>query len=169
MPGTYVKIQSVVLSGGSQANIEFTSIPDTFDDLLILLSLRSNDARVTTWVNLQPNGSTANGTSRQLYGNGSSAISGNLARVQLQAVPANNATASTFGNASIYITNYASSNNKSFSGDSVGETNATSIEMAFDANLWSNSAAISSFKIVPGDGNAWMQHSSATLYGIKKS
>lgn len=169
MANTYEKIQSVTVSASTSAAIEFTSIPGTFDDLVILLSLRSNDARVTTWVNLQPNGSTANGTSRQLYGNGASAISGSLSRVQLQAVPANNATASTFGNASIYITNYASSNNKSFSGDSVGETDGTSSEMGFDANLWSNSSAITSFKIVPGDGTGWMQHSSATLYGIKKS
>jgi hypothetical protein len=166
--GTMERIQTVTVGSGGAANIEFTNIPQTYSDLYILLSLRSNDSRVTTWVNLQPNGSTANGTSRQLYGNGSSAISGSLSRVQLQAVPANNATASTFGNASIYISNYTSSNNKSFSGDSVSETNATSTEMAFDANLWSNSAAITSFKIVPGDGTAWMQHSTATLYGITR-
>jgi hypothetical protein len=85
------------------------------------------------------------------------------------AVPANNATASTFGNASIYIPNYASSNNKSFSGDSVAETNGTTTEMGLDANLWSDSTAISSFQIYPGDGSLWLQYSSAYLYGIKNS
>lgn len=169
MANTYEKIASVSLAGGQAANIEFTNIPGTYSDLVILLSLRSNDSRVHTWVNLQPNGLSTNGTSRQLYGNGSSAIAGTLTRVQLQAVPANTATSSTFGNAMIYIPNYAGSTNKSFCGDSVAETNATATEMAFDANLWSNTAAITSFKILPGDGTAWMQHSSATLYGIKNT
>jgi len=169
MANTYTLIASSTVGSGGTAYIEFTAIPATYTDLVILCSLRSNDSRVYTWVNLKPNGSASNGTSRQLYANGSSAISGNLARVQLQAVPANNATASTFGNASIYIPNYASSNNKSFSGDSVAETNGTTTEMGLDANLWSDSAAISSFQIYPGDGSLWLQHSTAYLYGIKNS
>jgi hypothetical protein len=169
MAFTHKLIASSTVGSGGTAYIEFTAIPATYTDLLILCSLRSNDSRVTTWVNLKPNGSASNGTSRQLYGNGSSAISGSLARVQLQAVPANTATASTFGNASIYIPNYASSNNKSFSGYSVSETNATTCEIGLDANLWSDSTAISSFQIYPGDGNLWLQHSAAYLYGIKNS
>ena len=166
---THKLIASSTAGSGGTAYIEFTNIPQTYTDLYIVLSLRSNDSRVHTWVNLKPNGSAANGTSRQLYGTGSSAISGNLARVQLQAVPANTATASTFGNASIYIPNYASSNNKSFSGYSVSETNATTSEIGLDANLWSDSTAISSFQIYPGDGSLWLQHSTAYLYGIKNS
>jgi hypothetical protein len=169
MANTYTLIASSTVGGGGTAYIEFTSIPATYTDLVILCSLRSNDSRVHTWVNLKPNGSASNGTSLQLYGNGTSVISGNLARVQLQAVPANTATASTFGNASIYIPNYASSNYKSFSGDSVAETNATTTEIGLDANLWSDNTAISSFQIYPGDGTLWLQYSTAYLYGIKNS
>jgi hypothetical protein len=40
--------------------------------------------------------------------------------------------------------------------------------MAIDAGIAATTAAITSIEIKPGGGTAWFQHSSATLYGIKK-
>ena len=80
-----------------------------------------------------------------------------------------NATASTFGNTMLYIPNYTSSNNKSSSSDGVAETNATNVNMAMIANLWSNTAAITSIKLTPATGATLQQYSTATLYGIKNS
>ena len=75
-------------------------------------------------------------------------------------------TASTFGNAELYIPNYTSSNNKSFSADSVTENNATAAYSQLIAGLWSNVTAITSLSLAPSSGT-FVQHSTATLYGVK--
>jgi hypothetical protein len=169
MATTFELISKTEVGSGGAANIEFTSIPATFTDLQLLVSLRSNDSRSMTWVNLQFNNATSNRTVRNGYGNGSSALSGNYTEMRFSAVNANTSTSNTFGNASLYIPNYLGSKTKSSSGESVAETNATTAEMGFEANLWSDTSAITSIKIIPGDGTAWLQYSSAYLYGIKNS
>jgi hypothetical protein len=80
---------------------------------------------------------------------------------------ANATTANTFGNASLYIPNYTASQNKSGSSDSVGEGNESQVGLAIQANLWSNTAAITSLTLYDPSYNL-MQYSSATLYGILK-
>jgi hypothetical protein len=82
-------------------------------------------------------------------------------------IPGNTATSSTFGNGELYIPNYAGSQNKSSSADVVPEENAVGTYMSLVANLWSNSAAINQITLT-ADGNL-AQHSTATLYGIKKN
>jgi len=75
-------------------------------------------------------------------------------------------TASTFASGEMYIPNYAGSNSKSFSADSVQETNASLAYSYLIAGLWSDSSAINSIALTPLTGN-FAQHSTATLYGIK--
>ena len=170
MATTLTLIDKGEVGSGGAANIEFVSIPSTYTDLYVVMSLRSNDnTRVTTWVNLQFNSATANRTWKVVYGTGSSALSSNDTSMRIGAVNANNSTANTFGNARHYIPNFAGSNYKSSSGDGVSETNATSTNLGLNANLWSDTAAITSIKIIPGDGTAWVEYSSAYLYGIKNS
>jgi hypothetical protein len=79
------------------------------------------------------------------------------------------ATSSTFGNGELYIPNYAGSTNKSYSADSVAETNATATFMYLTAGLWSNTAAINSITMTPQGGSNFVQYTTATLYGISKS
>jgi len=83
-------------------------------------------------------------------------------------IPASGTTASTFGNAEIYLPNYAGNTNKSASIDMVSEQNATSTYMGLVAPLWSNTAAITSITLTGASGNL-AQYSTATLYGIKKA
>jgi hypothetical protein len=170
MATTLTLIDKGTVGSGGAANIEFVSIPSTYTDLYVVMSLRSNDnSRVHTWVNLQFNNATANRSWRDVYGTGSSALSSNDSSMRIGSVPANAATSNTFGNASLYIPNYAGSNYKSSSGDGVAETNGTATNLGLNANLWSDTAAITSIKIIPGDGTAWLEYSSAYLYGIKNS
>jgi hypothetical protein len=169
MAKTYVKIASVTVGAGGAASIEFTSIPGTYDDLVIKISSRSttNLGGVWTGVNVRLNGSTTSLTSRQLYGTGSAAGSAATATDNFWTT-SSAATASTFDNSEIYIPNYAGSTNKSFSADSVTENNATAALAALTANLWSNTNAVTSITLVEA-GNSFAQHSTAVLYGIKKS
>ena len=170
MPNTFTKIASVTVGAGGASSIDFTSIPSTYTDLCIKISGRCTlaDANFSS-VLMEFNGSSANKSNRFIYGNGSSAISGtdtNLASV-LSAGNANT-TSNTFGNAEIYIPNYAGSTNKSSSADGVAEANATTATMALTANLWSNTAAVTSIRLYFNSGN-FAQYSTAVLYGIKNS
>lgn len=170
MPTTYEAIATVTVGSGGAASIDFTSIPQTYTDLLIKYSLRDNvtSGGASNNATVSINGSTANGTSIELYGTGSAAASASLSNVKVDYHSSANATANTFGSAEIYFPNYTGSNNKSSSSDGVAETNGSSVLMAMNANLWSQTAAITSIGLSAAGGN-FVQHSTATLYGIKNS
>jgi len=162
------KIDKVTVGAGGAASIEFTNIPATYTDLCVLLSARSNRAADSDPVNLEFNGSTTNDTSRYIEGDGSSISSGTAggSQTEIARIPAANATASTFGNALIYVPNYASSNIKSSYGEAVTENNGTTAFAKIGVGLWSDSAVITSVKLISQTGNNFVQYSSATLYGI---
>lgn len=171
MISTYEKIASVTVGSGGAANIEFTSIPGTYDDLILVASLRGDNATIAVGSRITYNNNAANYSERLLYGDGTSALSAN--RTGTYTVWGGNAvgstaTASTFSTVEIYIPNYAGSTNKSASHISMTENNATAAQIYADATLWANTAAITSIKLTADAGN-YVQHSTAFLYGIKKS
>jgi hypothetical protein len=168
MANTYTLIQSVTVGSGGAASIAFGSIPQTYTDLLIKLSLRSTTAVTNRTFYLNPNGSSANGTSRILIGNGASASSQTDTRITGRDIPGTSATSSVFGNAEFYIPNYRSSVAKSISVDAVMENNATTAVSGITANLWNVTDAITTLTFVPELGD-FAQYSSASLYGIKNS
>jgi hypothetical protein len=157
------------VGSGGASSIDFTSIPSTYTDLCVKLSLRATTA---VGLNVNFNSSTTGFSSRRLYGDGSSAGSdthGSSAQIAIIAgVNYNTYTANTFSSMDLYIPNYAGSNNKGVSSDSVNENNATTALASLGANFWSNSAAITSIAFTLGSGN-FVQYSTATLYGIKNS
>lgn len=158
------KIASTTLSAAA-ANIEFTNIPQGYTDLKLVVSTRP-DSSGSADLNVYFNNSTTGYTTRRLLGTGSSVISDTQAPSQLRE-QAPTYTANTFSSGELYIPNYTSSNNKSHSGDSVSENNATSAIQMLTAGLWSNTAAITSIKIENYTaGNNFAKHSTATLYGI---
>ena len=173
MANTFVKIASVTVGSGGAANMEFTSIPSTYTDLCVKLSVRTTrtGTDVDDEVRMEFNGSggTAYST-RMIEGDGSTTRSvgyASQAYLGRGVAPTDNATASTFSNCEYYIPNYTSSNNKSVSFDSTMENNATRSVMTLTAGLWSNSAAITSIKVTAI--GTLDQYSTATLYGIKSS
>jgi len=166
MANTYSLIEAKTLTT-TTASITFSSIPASYTDLQLVCSLRSNFADGNTNGLISFNGSTANFTNKYLAGTGSIKDTGSSGRY-LGEINANTGTASTFSNISIYIPNYTSSNNKSFSSDGVQENNQTLAYVTFAAGLWSDSAAITSITLSPGGGSL-VQYSTAYLYGIKKN
>jgi hypothetical protein len=163
MAVTYKLIETVTVGSGGAASIEFTSIPQTYTDLVVLLSTRSTSTG--NQIICAVNGSTATGQ-RSLFGDGSSANSGNGA-TWLGFGDTTAETASVFGNMQIYFPNYAGSVNKSVSSDSVMENNATGANQAMTATLF-GSSAITSLTFTTNNGN-FAEFSSASLYGIKNS
>lgn len=170
MPDTFIKIASVTVGSGGAATIDFTSIPSTYTDLCVKLSVRSTRAGAADDnLNITLNSATTNFTYRYLRGSGSAAASSSGSNGYVAGITAAGATSSTFANVEIYIPNYAGSNNKSISSDSVTENNATEAYAFLFADLWSNTAAITSIGFVSGTSNNFAQYSTATLYGIKNS
>jgi hypothetical protein len=158
--------------GTAQASIEFTSIPQTFTDLVALVSVRSTRSLVLDDVYLSVNSITSGYTGRILSGSGSSATSGANAGAGdkfyfMLVTSAANATSNTFGNGSVYVSNYTGSTNKSFSFDSVSENNATEAYQYLASGLLSNTAAITSLTFSAGVGNLAVG-STISLYGVLK-
>lgn len=155
--------------GSNQVSITFSSIPQTFTDLVAVWSLRLSDSN--NYIRFQLNGSTASITSLSLQGNGSAASSYNTGANLFNggAVPSNH-TASTFSNGTLYIPNYTGSNNKIFSVDTVSENNATSALANIHTGIRSNTAAITSLTVSAPDifMSFLATNSSVTLYGILK-
>ena len=166
MPNTFTLIASSTVGAGGAATIDFSSIPSTYTDLQLLVSVRE-ETSANAVVSITFNGSSANRSTRYLQGNGSAASSGNTSGLQIiSAQPTD--TANTFGSATIYIPNYAGSTNKSLSSDSVSENNATAAFSRLSAELWSNTAAINQITLATITGDI-AQYSTAYLYGIVKS
>ena len=160
-------IQHQELTSG-QASIVFSSIPQTYTDLLIKICVRSNRGLSNDYCGIRPNGSSSNLSERKLFGNGSS-VGSDSDTVLYAVVPADGATSSTFSNSEVYVPNYTLSSAKSFSTDSTAENNATSAFLSIHAGLWNDSAAITSLTFLPvAGGTQLMTGSSITLYGILK-
>ena len=168
MANTFELISSVTVGSGGASSIDFTSIPSTFTDLCIKLSLRSNNAGNPEIANITINGSTASFTNRDVFGTGSSTASQtNNSRGPF--VEGNNYTASVFSSSDLYIPNYAGSSNKSIPPPPAIENNGTDAYAQLNAILWSNTAAITSIGFSTRNGTLWNQYSTAYLYGVKNA
>ena len=170
MANTYTLIASSTVGSGGAAYIEFTSIPASYTDLLVLLSLRTENTGSGDTVRVQFNGSSSNFTVKELSGDGSTAGSSSRTDGYVGYMNADASTASTFSNISLYIPNYTSSNYKSYSVDKVSEQNGTTAYAELIAGLWSQTAAITSLKFISaGVSIDLAQYSTAYLYGINNS
>ena len=167
---THKLIESITL-GASAGSVTFSSIPDIYTDLKVVLSSRNASSGIGT-VRMGFNGITAaNYNYRQIQGNGASASSGAGTSAastanEVAVVDGNTSTANTFSNSEIYIPNYTSSAAKSWSADSVEEENATTAFSRLTAGLWTLTDAISSITFTL-DAGSFAQYSTFRLYGIK--
>jgi hypothetical protein len=169
MPVTYKKIASVTVGAGGAASIDFSSIPATYTDLIVHLSLRDESTNGFPAVTMEINGVTTNRTWRRLRGDGTSATSTNNTTGEINTMPGANTTASTFGNIQVYLPNYSGSANKSLSVDGVTGNGAAAGDTILTAGLWSQTTVINQLTFKSGSATDFNQHSTATLYGISKS
>ena len=173
MANTYELITSSTVGSGGASTIEFTSIPATYTDLCVQISARSDRAATQDVLLFTVNNNTSDRTYLAIEARPAvpSVVSFTDTTVLfIGSIAGNTMTASTFSSASLYIPNYASSNNKSFSSEVVVEGNTSGAYVTMSANLWSNSSAITSIQLyLDTSGTKFMQHSTFYLYGIKKS
>jgi len=170
---TYNLIATTTVGSGGASTIVFSGIPQTYTDLMMVMSIRTSRASVADYAAVSFNSSTSSFSLRVLSGSGSAASSAFYtsspdSRIVGQVV-GNSSTASVFSNGSLYIPNYTSSNYKSYSLDATRENNTSGNEMGFGAGLWSDTAAITSVTITSWGSATLLEYSSATLYGIKNN
>ena len=170
MANTFTKIATVTVGSGGASSIAFSSIGSTYTDLCIKLSARaSSTSGNDTWDLVFKLNTTSTISSKVVRGDGSATASNSITDRILRAIVPSDYTASVFSNVDIYIPNYTSSNNKSWSVDHVLENNATGTGMGLTAGLTSITAAITDITLTVTNGYNFVQYSTATLYGIKNS
>jgi hypothetical protein len=174
MANTYTAIATVTVGSGGAETMAFIYIPGTYTDLLVKVSARTNQSDWNDNSIVRFNADTGNNYSnRRLNGSGTTVeSSSNTSQDGFYYLNFNGATSTsnTFSNNEMYIPNYTSSNQKSFSAERVVENNsATNNIVAIIAGIWTGTAAITSISIAPFYGTNFAQYSTATLYGIKNS
>ena len=159
---------STVTLGTAASSIQFTGIPATGKDLLIITSLRSelNDGRVFDTTQLLINNDAGTKTTRALRGDGSSVVSFTVTINQGAVAATQSSTSNTFSNDTVYIANYTAVSNHSISVDSVNENNATSAFQYLSAQRDGQTTAITSLSFSPTQSTNFVAGSTASLYII---
>lgn len=175
MANTFYRIQTTDLTS-AQTNISFTSIPATYTDLRVVLTARSSlSGYAQSQFKIQFNGDTGNNYKRrEVYGQGTGSSIGTSTGTGEGAIlylyiPSGNANANTFGNAVIYIPNYAGSTQKTVNIINGQEDNIQTAYLQNLIGLWTGTAAISSIQLTEQNAANLTAYSSASLYGIKSS
>ena len=174
---TFTLIGSPVTVGsGGASSINFTSIPQTFTDLCLLTSLRITGytGTVHDFLAMVFNSDTSTTYDNLIvFGDGTTTGSFNVLNAtsirQGLIAPTPTATANTFGNSSVYITNYTGSTNKSVSIDSVMENNATASRLQLATGTFKKTNAITSIALTSLQGTGFVEHSTAYLYGVSNA
>jgi hypothetical protein len=162
--GDFESIATVVVGSGGAADIEFTSIPSTYQHLQIRGIARGVN---NTFADLTFNGDTGNNYAfHDIFGDGSSAgveQSTSRANIPVTALPN---VADIFNGLIIDILDYANTNKYTTTRTLQGRDTNGGGAIFFMSGLWMNTNAITSLKITSRSGNI-AQYSHFALYGIK--
>lgn len=170
---TYGTLIQTINLGAQAASITFSSIPQTYTDLVVVMSLRAISTGTSRDVQLVPNSSSAFNCRQMVMigstGNVSGSAQGLNDYINVGKCTAFDSPANSFGNAVTVITDYATTNPKRFS------TNSTSVSgvstswsyMSISAGLTSATGAITSI-LVNVFQTQLAQNSSISLYGVLK-
>lgn len=168
MANTFYLIQTITVGAGGSSSINFTGIPGTYNDLVLTYSLRSSTTQ--NWTSISFNGSTSNFSGKTMQGSGSGNAVGGTGTNNDYMILMNTSsyTANSFSTSQIYLPNYTSSNNKSFTILTAQETAAAAAYMNYSGMQWTTGSAINQITLTP-DSGTFVQYSSASLYAIKNS
>ena len=172
MANTYTRINYSYLTAGT-TTIDFTSIPQTYTDLLLLCSTRAEGNALDNAVRFN-NDSTSIYSWTQMQSGASSGSAGvartsSTSTMRAGGMEPSTYTSYVFNNTSIYIPAYTSSNYKSVIADGVDENNSTTNYSWFHAGLWRSTAAINRVQFFVEAGGNLAAGSQITLYGIKNT
>jgi hypothetical protein len=166
--GDFESIQTIT-AGSTVANIEFTSIPQTYSHLQIRGITRDNIAAVANDLYIQFNADTAaNYSFHFMRGDGANVVSsaGASTTVMLGVNASANATSGVFCSSVIDILDYANTNKYKTIKLLAGWDNNGSGGASMWSGNWRSTNGITSIKLFP-NGGSFLQYSSFALYGVK--
>jgi hypothetical protein len=170
MANTYIPIQTITVATAT-ATMSFTSIPQTYANLKIVISARTTRSAVEDVIKIGLNGVYTNQTARLLYTTGST-VQTTTDTFIYSPCNGDTATASTFGYTEFYIPNYTSTTlAKTLSSNGTSENNATSNTSYQVAGLWNpgTQAAVTSIDLTSYYSANFKTNTTATLYGLTSS
>lgn len=153
----------------SQASsIVINSIPGTYTNLYIKLSLRFARSAVDTPWGVKFNGSASSFASRLLFAFPTGTPGSQAPTAYVGWANAASNTANTFTTVAMTIFDYASSTeHKSFNTISTQENNGTSVGLSHSTMSWLSTSPITSIEIYDqATGSNIMPYSSVTIYGV---
>jgi hypothetical protein len=177
MPGTYEPIATHTITSGTPTSYEFTSIPQTYTDLILIAAYAGNySSNDRSQLGLQVgNGSVdtgANYSSTSLTGNGTTATSSrdsNSSQLSLGTYPLGPSSSLQQNNTLVYFMNY--SNTTTFKSILSRSTNMNSSNntpsTVANSLIWRSTSAINTIKL-KDYANAYYFYPGTyfTLYGI---
>lgn len=173
MPITYESIATTTLSSAA-TTYTFSSIPATYTDLKLILSLRSTGAYSgnTGLFYFNGNNTGSNYNETWLKGNGTAAsASRSMSNPYFSNTldcPAASSTAGQYSLVIIDILGYRGSTYKTVLSQTSNEKNGSGTTLSA-IHLWNNTAAITSVSIGMGAGEQLAIGTTATLYGILRA
>jgi hypothetical protein len=159
-------IQTIEVGSGGAGSLAFNNIPQDYDDLCVVFSLRSTRNDNSDSAVLSFNGVAVSSNRFLFYRGGLNTFSFSITNGFL--TQGNTDTANTFSSTELVVQNYSGSGSQkpiSFTG--VTENNASLAYQNIGAGLTPVTQAITSISVDPVNGDL-MHYSSASLYGIKR-
>ena len=168
---TMTLIASHTTASGGEASFTFSSIPQTYTDLVLKLSLRDNYGGLTDSSYIQLNGVTTTQYRAVLYGATNGVTGGSQGSVTGFDDFTNGASASAnlFSITQVRVQNYTSSNYKGISLDTVSMVYSGTSIGEIMAGHWQSTSPITSIKIISSHSSTYQQYSSFNLYGISNT
>jgi hypothetical protein len=155
------------------SNVQFTGIPQTYQDLMIVLYARGTATLTVTqsFIFLNSDGSQANYSMTDLQGNGTAASSTRVSRSGgsygvITNCPAASATAGVYGASVVHVLNYANTTTlKTAINRDAMDLNGSGYTFE-RATLYNSTAAISSLYFQSGSGN-FKGGTTIAVYGVR--
>lgn len=160
---TYEPISTTTLSGAS-SNVTFSSIPQTYTDLVLVTSIKNASTGLEGY-RIQVNNDTGtNYSETYMHGDGSSASS---SRITNNNGMNNGLSSSSSGSEySINMNNFFNYTNTTSYKTVLSTIHAATNGPWLNVSVWRNTSAITSIKIANQSGNNFGTGSTFTLYGI---
>jgi len=175
MASAITKISTVTASGSS-SSMDFIAIPQTYEDLIIKVDVRSSRAigTIQDGISLRFNSvSTSSYAYQTMYSDAGAAqgdLSASATSLSAGFVPTSNSTANVYSNGEIYITDYADTTHyKSVKSDFADANDGSQGYLSLIAGTFLSNSAINSISLLTGSGQNWVAGSTATLYGVTKA
>jgi hypothetical protein len=170
MHGAVVPI-AYATSAGSTSSIQFTSIPQGYQDLMIVSSARAGNAvsGASAYI-LINNNTSVNRSVTLLNGDGSSATSARYTGSTYEfvfSIPGASSTSGLFSSAISHILNYANATTYKniLTRNALDQNGSGAVQLT--CNLLLSTSAVTSLNIINDGSNNWAAGSTFALYGIR--